>query len=241
MKIMITGATSGIGAALTQHYLEQGHHVLCCGRNAEALAKLEQQYPAQVQTRRFDITDLKETQEQLGSSGAFDVAILNAGTCEYLDMPNFDASAFKRVVDTNLTGVANCLEMVIPQIKSGGRLALVGSSASYLPLPRAEAYGASKAAIEYLAKTLAITLKPLNIGVTYIAPGFVKTPLTDRNDFPMPMRVDTQTAAQRIVRGLKQGKAEVHFPRRFTGLLKVIGSLPFCLQRRLISRLVTRH
>lgn len=241
MNLLITGATSGIGQQLAEHYLQQQHKVTCCGRNQQALDQLRDKYNGQVVTRCFDITDYQQTQQQLADSDGFDLVILNAGTCEYLDMPHFDAQSFHRVFATNVAGVANCLEVLIPKINKGGRLALVGSSASYLPLPRAEAYGASKAAIEYLAKTLAITLKPHHIKVSLVCPGFVKTPLTDQNDFPMPARIDTKTAANYIIRGLAKGKTEIHFPRRFTGLLKILGNLPFALQRPLIAAMVSRN
>ncbi len=238
MNILITGSTSGIGKELALSYLRQGHHVVCCGRNSQALEKLQKNYPNQARTRCFDLQDYEATQQQLSTIHELDLAILNAGTCEYIDMPLFDAKAFQRVLSTNVIGVANCLEALIPNIKKGGRLAFVGSSASYVALPRAEAYGASKAAIVYLAQTLAMTLKPQGINVSYIAPGFVKTPLSDQNDFPMPMRIDAADAASRIIDGLAKGKDEIHFPKRFTGLLKLIGSLPTACQKRLISALV---
>ncbi|EGG99621.1 Oxidoreductase2C short-chain dehydrogenase/reductase family [gamma proteobacterium IMCC2047] len=241
MNILITGATSGIGKQLAEKYLAQHNQVICCGRNEEALQKLRNKYGKQVTTYCFDITDYEAVQLQLAEIHDLDLAILNAGTCEYLDMPEFDARSYQRVLTTNVQGVANCLEAVIPKIKPNGRLALVGSSASYLPLPRAEAYGASKAAIEYLAKTLMITLKPYDIQVSLLCPGFVKTPLTDQNDFPMPMRINADKAAVYIISGLAKGKAEIHFPRRFTGILKLLGKLPFSLQRPIISGLVSRH
>lgn len=241
MRVLITGSTSGIGHELAQQYLEANNHVVCCGRNTQVLEQLQDNYPDQVEACCFETDNYQQVQDQLKNTGPFDLVILNAGTCEYLDMPRFDAQSFTRVINTNVIGIANCLEALIPQIKQNGRLALVGSSASYLPLPRAEAYGTSKAATEYLAKTLSISLTSFGIKVTYIAPGFVKTPLTDRNDFPMPMRIDAAAAASRIIKGLKQGKSEIHFPRRFTGLLKAIGLMPFALQRQLIHRLVARH
>lgn len=238
MNILITGSTSGIGEKLAICYLQQGHHVVCCGRNKKVLEELKQRYPKQASTLCFDIGDYQKTLEKLSTIDGLDMAILNAGTCEYIDIPKFDAQAFQRVLNTNVIGVANCIEALIPKMKRGSRLALMGSCASYVPLPRAEAYGASKAAIEYLAKTLAMTLKPLAIKVTYVAPGFVKTPLTDKNDFPMPMRIDAADAALRIIGGLAKGKSEIHFPMRFTGVLKMIRALPTICQQWLISSLV---
>ena len=146
---------------------------------------------------------------------------------------------FERVLRTNCIGIANCLQLLIPKVKPGGIIGLMGSSSSYLPLPRAEAYGASKAAIEYLSRTLQISLKSSDIHVSYIAPGFVETPLTDKNDFPMPMRVDVKFASERIRAGLAARKQEIHFPSRFTSILKLISILPNRVQQFLIARVLT--
>ncbi len=239
-RILITGASSGIGQQLARDYLAEGHYVYCCGRKSAPLVELVRQFPGCAEQRCFDITERAACRQMLGNLEALDLAILNAGTCEYIQASQLDAACFERVTQTNVIGVANCLEMIIPLIRPGGRLALMGSSSSYLPLPRAEAYGASKAAIEYLAKTLAVTLSGQSVGVTYIAPGFVETPLTDLNDFPMPMRVDVKTASGKIIKGLAKGRREIHFPRAFTGLLKCIGALPGPLQQFIVSRAVLR-
>ncbi len=235
MNILLTGSSSGIGLQLARDYLAQGHHVTCCARNAATLLTLQAAYPTTMRSCLFDVADLQQCRDQLESSGPFDLVILNAGTCEYIDVSAFDAESFARVVETNVLGVANCLELLLPKIEQSGSLALMGSSSSFLPLPRAEAYGASKAAIEYLARTLAIGLKRRDIAVSYIAPGFVETPLTDRNDFPMPMRVDVEFASRRIRDGLARRRPEIHFPKAFTWTLKLVAMLPDGLQRRLIG------
>jgi NAD(P)-dependent dehydrogenase (short-subunit alcohol dehydrogenase family) len=240
MNILITGSSSGIGLQLTLDYLAQGAHVYCCGRNKPALEELTEQYPDLAHPLIFDIQNLAECRKALGSLNPLDLVILNAGTCEYIDAAKFDAELFERVMRINLIGTANCLACLIPQINAGGQLALMGSSSSYVPLPRAEAYGASKAATEYLAKTLAITLQPSSITVSYIAPGFVETPLTDVNDFPMPMKVDVHFASRKIRRGLQKRRSEIHFPVVFTLLLKTISLLPNALQRFLLSKTLTR-
>jgi short-subunit dehydrogenase len=235
MNILITGSTSGIGKQLALDYLEQGHSVFCCGRNQAALEDIAADYPTAT-LLSFDIQDLPACRTSLANLPQLDIVILNAGTCEYIDARKFDAECFQRVINVNLIGIANCLEPLLPKLAAGASLALMGSSSSYLPLPRAEAYGASKAATQYLANTLAITLKPSTIHVSYIAPGFVETPLTNLNDFPMPMRVDVHFASKQIRRGISKHQREIHFPRLFTGLLKTIALLPAGLQQRLIAR-----
>jgi short-subunit dehydrogenase len=113
----------------------------------------------------------------------------------------------------------------------------VGSSAAYLPLPRAEAYGASKAAVAYMLDTLRLALVPEKIFVSLVCPGFVQTPLTDRNDFPMPFRVTTETASTAIRRGIDRRQMEIHFPKRFTYLLKTLSLLPRALWCRLAQKM----
>ena len=238
MNILITGSSSGIGQQLARDYLAQENTVYCCGRNAAILNTLKRDFPDFAQIVCFDVQNRDDCKAALSALPALDLVILNAGTCEYIDATNFDSEMFERVVKINLIGTANCLEYLIPKIKPGGNLALMGSSSSYLPLPRAEAYGASKAAIEYLAKTLAMTLKSAAIRVSYIAPGFVQTPLTAINDFPMPFSVPVEYASTKIRAGLAKNKAEISFPIVFVCMLKAIRSLPFAMQKYLVSKLV---
>lgn len=236
MKVLITGSSSGIGLKLAQDYLAQGHTVYCCGRNQDALTSLVAQYPTKAISLCFDTTDRTDCAGALSKLSELDIVILNAGTCEYINTSDFSAAAFEHVVNVNLVGTANCLQFLLPKLNSGSRLALMGSSSSYVPLPRAEAYGASKAAIEYLAKTLAVSLRHKKISVSLIAPGFVETPLTDLNDFPMPMLVNAEFASRRIQQGLSKRSPEIHFPKPFTLTLKLIGMLPNRLQQAIISK-----
>jgi len=238
MNTLITGASSGIGLQLAEDYLADGHQTYCCGRNEESLQGLAKRYPQLATPLIFDVTDREQCKATLASLRDIDLVILNAGTCEYMDASNFDAELFERVFKTNLLGVANCLEFLIPELKTGSRLALMGSSSSYLPLPRAEAYGASKAAIAYLAMTLNISLKKRGVGVSLIAPGFVATPLTEKNDFPMPMAINVAQASRYIRQGLSKGRTEIHFPARFTFLLKIAAAFPYWLQMKLIGKLI---
>jgi short-subunit dehydrogenase len=117
----------------------------------------------------------------------------------------------------------------------------VGSSAAYLPLSRAEAYGASKAAIEYMIRTLRIDLYQEQIDVSLVCPGFVKTPLTDRNDFSMPFRLSVEDASRRIRRGIEKRQLEIHFPKRFTYILKALSLLPESLWLRIAQRMVKNN
>ena len=149
--------------------------MIACGRNLEKLAELEKH--TNIKACQFDATDLKDIKQATLGFSAFDKVILNAGNCEYVDdARNFDSALFERVISVNLLAMGYCLEALLPKISAGGQLVLVSSSVTYLPLPRSEAYGASKAGVSYLAKSLAIDLN--DVDVTLVHPGFVKTPLT---------------------------------------------------------------
>lgn len=234
-RVLITGASSGIGLQLAQDYAAEGWHVTACGRNPERLDALRQQFPL-IEICLFDITDLAETRAALSGKLA-DLAILCAGTCEYLDHGVVDAEKVHRVMQTNFNGPVNCLDSLLPQMQPGSRVALVGSTASMVPLPRAEAYGASKAALAYFARSLAQDVRRQQIGITLVLPGFVDTPLTQRNDFAMPMIVDVVQASRFIRRGLAKGKAEIAFPALFAFILRVTSRLPQAVQRLLTQKI----
>lgn len=228
--LLLTGATSGIGEALCHQYSALGWKVIACGRNKEKLTVLAEN--ENVDTVEIDLNDSQQIKQSFENLPALDLVILNAGTCEYVDdAKHFDGELFARVINTNLIAVGHCLSAILPLVSAGGQVALVGSSASFLPFSRAQAYGASKAGIAYLASSLAIDLKKSDIAVSLIRPGFVKTPLTDKNDFSMPMRISSDQAAQYIINGLRKRQFDIHFPKKFTLILKAFASLPECLWR----------
>ncbi|MBW5892842.1 SDR family NAD(P)-dependent oxidoreductase [Pectobacterium polaris] len=235
-RVLITGASSGIGQQLALDYARDGWDVLACGRDEQRLNALTADFPT-IHTIAFDMTNLADTQQALDGI-TVDLVILSAGTCEYLDNGVVEAEKISRVLTTNVIGPVNCLSVLLPQLANGSHLALVGSTASLVALPRAEAYGASKAALAYFARSLSLDLQARNITVSLILPGFVDTPLTARNDFPMPMLISVSQASEAIRRGLEKKKREIAFPLRFALLLKAISILPQSWQRLLASRLV---
>ncbi|WP_153445795.1 SDR family NAD(P)-dependent oxidoreductase [Vibrio algicola] len=234
MKVMITGATSGIGKELAIRYANQGHQVIACGRSEEKLQRLADSN-SYIRTLCFELTDFHHY-PQLEHD--IDLLILNAGDCYYIQDPlNFNAEAFERTININLISIGYGLQAWLKNITQGGRLVLVSSSAAILPLPKAEAYGASKAGLTYLAKTLALTLKPHHISVSVVQPGFVDTPLTERNNFPMPMILTSQVAAQKIIQGISKGKAEINVPLSFVLIMKILRCLPHFIWRYLAVRM----
>ena len=239
MNILITGATSGIGRQLAIDYLAAGHRVWAVGRNQQQLQELETRG---AQAGAVDLLDREATLAWFATLERIDLAILSAGSCEYIDLPDFDSALLARVMRINVETMAHCIEGVLPLLRRSDNPHLVGigSAAAYLPLPRAEAYGASKAAVAYLIETLRLTLFAEGIAVSLVCPGFVKTPLTDRNDFAMPFLVSPEQASQAIRDGIAAKKAEIHFPKRFTLLMKAASLLPRSIWLRLAQRMRKR-
>lgn len=232
--VMITGSSSGIGLALYHEYLSLGYQVIACGRNRE---KLNQVNPDATTKLVFDVTNPNAVLAAAQQVDELDILILNAGTCQYIDdAKHFNGQAFREVIGTNLLSMGALLEGFLPKVAQGGQLALISSSATIIPFPRAQAYGASKAGLDYLANSLRVDLKPAGISVSLIHPGFVKTPLTDRNDFPMLFILTPKQAGERIVQGLIQRKNYVHFPKRLTWLLKLLALFPQSLSSTLLTK-----
>ena len=238
MNVLITGATSGIGYQLALDYADEGHTVIACGRKQSVLDELANKRPELIKTLKFDITNKDESVQALADAAHVDVAILSAGLCEYLDVTAFDASMFERVFRVNVFGTMNTVEALLPSMSKGSKLVIVGSLARLLPFTKAEAYGGSKAAIQYITRTLEVDLKEAyDIDVLGVSPGFVKTPMTDANDFEMPMRVSVEFASNAIRRGIAKGKRDIGFPKLFSGMLRLMSLLPQGMQVALSRRM----
>jgi NADP-dependent 3-hydroxy acid dehydrogenase YdfG len=228
--IWITGAGSGIGRSLALLYAAQGHKVVISGRTLDKLEQVVQEASAlsgSVVALTFDVTDtssVEHTSAQLSEHVThLDLIILNAGTCEYLKKGYLDPALFKRVLDTNFFGMINSINAALPLLRKSTRrphLAGVCSLAAFIGFPRAEAYGASKAASRYLLHSVRTDYSEL-MDVTVINPGFVTTPMTAANDFPMPFEMSADDAAQRISKALNKRPLELNFPRRLTAVLRL--------------------
>ena len=245
-RIWLTGASSGIGLALAEELLKAGHKLALTARTLGPLQALEARYPGQVLLAPGDVTDGEQV-TGIGDRinqvwGALDCAILNAGTCEYVDSNNFDAALIERVVRTNLLASSYCIQEALLLLRNGRKPHLVGvcSAVTYLPLTRSEAYGASKAGLRYLFESLRIDLAHEGIDVTIVSPGFVDTPLTAKNDFPMPMRWSVDKAARHIAERLERTRRpmEIAFPAPFILALRLMALLPTRLQLALGKRTV---
>lgn len=227
-SILITGATSGIGRALALLAADRGYKVFACGRNAEALNELTA-HP-NIFGLNFDVSNQQQTHHAL-SSLAPDISVLNAGVCEYVEVNNFDPALFQRVFAANVFGVINCVAALLPNLTADKKLVIVDSLARLLPFSKSQAYGASKAALHYFSNSLAVDLKYKGIAVQTVSPGFVETPLTDKNDFEMPMRMPVEKAAKSLLNGIESRSDSIYFPYVFALIMRVLGKFPLSLQR----------
>lgn len=248
-NIWLTGASSGIGEALVHELAGSGHNLILTGRRQQALDSLADQYTGQTTTAVADTTsteDLSRIASDLNHFGDLDMAILNAGTCEYLEIDDYDSRVIEANITTNVLGTARSLDIALPALRATrakgkpATLVIVSSSAWWFPFARAEGYGASKAALSYFAHALRADLAAEGIEVVVVSPGFVKTPLTEQNDFSMPFIIDAKDAARRIRTGLECGKTEIAFPRPFIWLMKVFSALPQSLTDRLAASMARK-
>jgi NAD(P)-dependent dehydrogenase (short-subunit alcohol dehydrogenase family) len=240
----ITGASSGIGRALALRLARDDRPVAASARSEEELAKLSAEASGQGSIAPFplDVTDQGAVLRTLGTIeralGPVEVAVLVAGTHQPVSAEDFRAADLGKLVAINLIGTANCLEPLIQAMmaRGRGRIAIVASVAGYRGLPTSAYYGATKAALINLAESLKFDLDRHGVTIQLIDPGFVKTPLTDRNTFKMPFLISPEQAAEAIARGLVGGSFEITFPKRFTSLMKVLRCLPYRLYFPLVAR-----
>lgn len=240
--IWITGASSGIGQALAQTLLSQGHRVIVSARSEDKLKDLADAHEHCI-AMPVDVTDRDATAACLADIdarfGGLDWLVANAGICEYVDLPTLDVEMFRRTYEINFFANVTLTEQALPLLakRPEARLVYVSSSAQLLPLPRAQAYSSSKAALSHFGEIMAADLGATSVKVCTVHPGFVKTPLTDQNDFSMPMRITADKAAAIMAKGIAKGKPIINFPTVFTVVLKLINALPVRLRRTIIGKL----
>ena len=178
--------------------------------------------------------------EIVAKHGQLDCIILNAGDAEYVDVKQFDAEIYERMMAVNFLSQVYAVEACLPHLRksSAPYIVAMSSSVAWTGLSKGHSYSASKAASRNFFQGLALDLDQENIAVSVICPGFVRTPLTDKNDFPMPGRIEPESAAKRIVSGMRKCKTEISFPKRFTWPFRLISILPAGLRFNLLKKVV---
>jgi short-subunit dehydrogenase len=247
MIIWITGASAGIGQATARDYVNQGHTVFGSARSADKLDRLANECSDSDGTFHplvADVTDpagMREAYDQIKQlAGIPDLVILNAGTFYPTPASEFSVQGHRDIMEVNYFGVLNGFDLVLPDFvnRQQGQIAIVSSLAGYRGLPLSSAYGASKAALINFCETVQPELKQQGVDIRLINPGFVKTPLTDKNEFSMPFLVTAEQAAQRIIKGLASGRFEITFPRPFAFLMKGLRLLPNGLYLKLTAKML---
>ncbi len=236
-KIWLVGVSEGIGAAVAHKLAAQGAHLVLSARSIDKLETLRNALP---NADRHIIVPCDVTSQESVTAAwgvitqqwpKLDMMLYNAGLYEPMSALAWDQVQVERMFDVNLSGAVRVLSLIVPAFvaQNSGHIALVGSVAGYRGLPNSIGYSASKSALNHLAENLKIDLHATNINVQLICPGFVATRLTDKNTFPMPFIITADRAADYIMEGLQSSRFEIHFPRRFSLILKFLGLLPHSL------------
>ena len=244
-KIWITGASSGIGKALAEKFASEGWKVAVSARRKEILDEMANNeniysYPLDV-TNQNQVNDIFT--KIINDFGNLDLCVFSSGTYDPKLEQEINVKQNKFVMETNFFGVLYCIKSVEKYFKDRkeGHISIVSSIAAYRGLPNSSGYGPSKAALTNLAESLYFDFKKHNVRISLVSPGFIKTPLTDKNEFPMPFIKSPEFAAEKMFNGLTKGSSfEIHFPKQLTLLLKFLRILPYKIYLFLIDKFVKR-
>lgn len=244
-RVWVIGASSGIGEATAQQLMLMGARVAVSARRVEALEQLAA-YSARAVVCPLDVTDhgsVQRTARMLDAMwGGIDLVVICAGRYQPMRADCFDVGAARELVEHNVIGVLNCVDAVLPILlrQRAGGLAVVASVAGFRGLPKALAYGPTKAALVNLCESLYLDLRPRGIAVHLVTPGFVATPMTAANDFAMPALMSAEEAADALITGIEGGRFLVDFPRRFTLVMRLLRLLPYRVYFWLVRKVTER-
>ena len=241
--IWITGASTGIGRALAIKFAKNGWNVAASARRENLLKELEE-LNQDIYSFPLDVTDKEKCKEVFkkieDKFKTIDISFFSTGTWDPGKEKEIDVEQIEKVMKVNFFGTLNCIKSVEKYYrnKKSGHISIVSSIAGYRGLPNSTGYGPSKSALNNLAESLFFDFKRYGVRVSLISPGFIKTPMTDKNDFKMPFLRTTDFAADKIYEGLvNSNKFEIHFPKQLTLILKLLRILPYTLYLKLISKL----
>ena len=240
--IWITGASSGIGKALAIKFAENGWIVAASARRENLLKEL-QNINQSIYTYPLDVTDIEKckltAKSIIDNLNSIDICVFGTGMHDPKSEKQFNLNKIREIMEVNYFGTMNSINSIYDYFseKKNGQISIISSVAGYRGLPAAGAYCASKAALTSFTESLNFEMKMKNVRVSLISPGFIKTPMTDQNDFPMPMIKSPEFAANEIYKGLTEKKGfEIHFPKAFTFIMKFLQILPNGLYFKLVSK-----
>ena len=244
-KIWITGASSGIGKAAAEKFAKEGWKVAVSARRKEILDIMAQDQ--NISSFPLDITNRDQINNVfkniLNEFDDLDLCLFSSGTYEPKDEQSIDPNKIKNVINVNFLGVIDCVKTVEKYFKNkkSGHISIVSSIAGYRGLPNSSGYGPSKAALTNFSESIYFDFKKFGVRVSIVSPGFIKTPLTDKNEFSMPFLKTPDYAAEKIFNGLVKSNAfEIHFPKGLTLVLKFLRILPYKLYLVIVDKLVKR-
>lgn len=242
----VTGAGTGIGRELAKRLAQQGWTVAVSARTVGDLDSVAAEVPGKITAYPLDVTDAaacQATGEQIEATlGPIDLAVLNAGSYFPTTVDDFSVANFRKTVDVNLMGEVNCMGPVVPRMvaRRTGHIVLMASLTGYIGLPTAASYGATKAALISMAQAFKPDFERHGVTISVVNPGFVKTPATDKNRFPMPFLIDVEEAAERILKGIAGKQFEIAFPWQMAAAIHLLQFLPnwakFGVTRRMLPK-----
>jgi len=244
-KIWITGASSGIGKALAEKFAEENWKVAISARRENLLNDIAQ--TENISSFPLDVTDdskVKETFSKIiREFDNLDLCVFCSGAYDPKLEQEINKEQIRKIMDINFFGVLNCIKSVEEYFKNkkDGHISIVSSVAAYRGLPNSSGYGPSKAALTNLTESLYFDFKKHNVRISLISPGFIKTPLTDKNEFSMPFIRSPEFAADKIYNGLIKSSAfEINFPKELTTILKLLRIMPYRIYLFLVDKFVKR-
>ena len=240
--IWITGASSGIGKAVATKFAKNGWIVAASARRENLLNELKE-INENIYPFPLDVTDIDKCKlvasSIINQFKNIDICLFGTGMHDPKSEKTFNLKKIREIMEVNYFGTMNSINSIYEYFseKKSGQISIISSVAGYRGLPAAGAYCASKAALTSFAESLNFDMLKKNVRVSLISPGFIKTPMTDQNDFPMPMIKSPEFAANEIYKGLTVKKSfEIHFPKAFTYFLKFLQLLPSSLYFKLVSK-----
>lgn len=234
----IVGASAGLGAAVARKISGRGATVVLSARSAEDLAEVADSCPGRSRVQTVDVSDDASVAEAAEAVGEVDGLVYTAGVYWPMPTSEWNAEQVTAMADINFTGAVRVLGHVVPRMvaRDAGHIVLTGSLSGFRGLPGTIGYGASKAGVMYLAESMRADLRGSGVEVQLINPGFVKTRLTDKNDFKMPFIMEPEEAAQEFVDHMQGAGFKKNFPRAFGSMFQASQFLPDALYYRLFSK-----